>query len=195
MKFDKVTVTQYELDGLREFIPYSEIKLPKRATKYSAGYDIYSVRDFTLNPGESIKIPTGIKVKLDPDKFLMVVPRSGLGFKYGVRLANTVGIIDADYSSSDNEGHMWIKIDYPILDDNKKPMVIKQGDAICQGIILQYFKVDDDESDGVRNGGFGSTSKDVYEACDSINEGTFTCVNLNGNCQECMDKSKRGTDK
>ena len=195
MKFDKVTVTQYELDGLREFIAYKDIKLPKRATKYSAGYDMYSVRDFTLNPGESIKIPTGIKVKLDPDKFLMVVPRSGLGFKYGVRLANTVGIIDADYSSSDNEGHMWIKIDYPILNENKKPMIIKQGDAICQGIILQYFKVDDDESDGVRNGGFGSTSKAIYDACNDVNEGTFTCVNLNGNCQECLDKSKRGTDK
>lgn len=158
MRFDKITLTQYELDGLRDFISYNDIKLPKRATKYSAGYDIYSVRDFALNPGESIKIPTGIKIDLDPDKFLMVVPRSGLGFKYGARLANTVGIIDADYSSSDNEGHMWIKIDYPILNDNKKPMVIKQGDAICQGIILQYFKVDDDEADGIRNGGFGSTS-------------------------------------
>lgn len=158
MKFDKVTVTQYELDGLRDFIAYKDIKLPKRATKYSAGYDIYSVRDFTLNPGESIKIPTGIKVKLDPDKFLMVVPRSGLGFKYGVRLSNSVGIIDADYSSSDNEGHIWVKLDYPKLDIEQKPMIIKQGDAICQGIILPYFKVENDDTDNIRNGGFGSTN-------------------------------------
>ena len=159
MNFRKVTITQYELDGLREFIPYSDIKLPKRATKYSAGYDIYSVRDFTLYPGQSIKVPTGLSIKIDPDKFLMIVPRSGLGFKYGARLANTVGIIDADYSWSDNEGHMWVKLDYPKLDMEQQPMVIKQGEAFCQAIILQYFTVDDDDAEGVRNGGFGSTSK------------------------------------
>ena len=160
MKFNKISKTQYLLDfGVdNPCCTYDEIKLPQRATKYSAGYDIYAVTDFTLNPGESIKIPTGINIHIDPDKFLMIVPRSGLGFRYGVRLANSTGIIDADYSESDNEGHMWVKLDYPLLSQPQKPMVIKKGDAICQGIILSYFKVDGDDVDTSRNGGFGSTS-------------------------------------
>ena len=87
----------------------------------------------------------------------MVVPRSGLGFKFRIQLDNTVGIIDADYSNSDNEGHMWIKI----TNDSKHndSMTIEAGQAIAQGIIMSYFKVDDDCADGIRNGGFGSTSK------------------------------------
>lgn len=152
-KFNKITQTQYLLDGLDKCCKYSEIKLPKRATKMSAGYDIYSVKDFDLAPGETIKLPTGIQVYLDEDKFLAIVPRSGLGFKYRTQLWNTVGIIDSDYHTSDNEGHIWIKM----INESSNVLHIEKGQAICQGIIMQYFKTDDDESDGIRNGGFGST--------------------------------------
>lgn len=157
MMFHKITTTQYWLDKMDDYIPYNEIKIPKRATKCSAGYDFYSVRDFTLKPGESIKLPTGIHVHLDDDKFLAIVPRSGLGFKFRTQLDNTIGIIDADYTQSDNEGHIWVKI----TNDSKRGDVleIKQGDAICQGIIMQYFITEDDAVTRNRNGGFGSTSK------------------------------------
>lgn len=140
-------------------IKYDEIKLPRRATAHSAGYDIYSVTDFTLNSGECILLPTGIKVKLDSDKWLQIVPRSGSGFKFGIALANTCGVIDSDYyNNSKNEGHIWVKLTYPRSQINDKPFVVKKGDAICQGIISQYFVTEDDGSSEKRVGGFGSTS-------------------------------------
>lgn len=155
MKFKVITQTQYLLDHIDQYCKYNEIKLPTRATEGSAGYDIYSVADFTLSPGETIKLPTGIAAHLDSDKFLMIVPRSGLGFKYRTQLWNTCGIIDSDYQRSDNEGHIWVKM----INESDKILKINKGDAICQGIILQYFTVEDDNTDRVRNGGFGSTDK------------------------------------
>lgn len=136
---------------------YNLIKLPKRATKGSAGYDIFAPYDITIPPKGTVKVPTGIRVCLDGDKFLAIYPRSGLGFKYKMQLWNTIPVIDADYSGSDNEGHIWCKFfnDSP---DNKT-IIIKQGDAMCQGVIQQYFKTVNDETDGVRNGGIGSTTK------------------------------------
>ena len=136
---------------------YNLIKLPKRATTGSAGYDIFAPYDITIPPKGTVKVPTGIRVLLDSDKFLAIYPRSGLGFKYKMQLWNTIPVIDADYSGSDNEGHIWCKFfnDSP---DNKA-IIIKQGDAMCQGVIQQYFKTVNDEADGVRNGGIGSTTK------------------------------------
>ena len=158
MRFNKISGEQYITDCVGDYIAYDEIKLPQRATKHSAGYDIYSVADFTLYPGESVKLPTGINIELDTDKFLAIVPRSGLGFKFRTQLDNTIGVIDADYIESSNEGHIWVKI----TNDSKssKILEIKQGDAICQGIILPYFKVEDDCVETQRDGGFGSTSVD-----------------------------------
>lgn len=157
MKFEKISYEQAIKDNLS--LVYDKIKLPRRATKYSAGYDIYSPFDFVLYPGKEIKIPTGIHVSLDKDKFLMIVPRSGLGFKFGVRLANTVGVIDSDYINSDNEGHIWVKLSYSILDIEQRPIKIFAGDAICQGIICPFYKTEDDNTEEQRNGGFGSTDK------------------------------------
>lgn len=136
---------------------YNLIKLPKRATKGSAGYDIFAPYDITISPKGTVKVPTGLRVRLDDDKFLAIYPRSGLGFKYKMQLFNSVGIVDADYSQSDNEGHIWAKFYNDSPDD--KTIVIKQGDAMCQGIIQQFFKTIDDETDGIRNGGMGSTTK------------------------------------
>ena len=135
---------------------YDDIKLPRRATTGSAGYDIFAPYDIEIPAGETVKVPTGIRVTLDDDKFLAIYPRSGLGFKYKMQLYNTVGIIDSDYCYSDNEGHIWVKF-YNDSPDGKT-IKIEQGEAMCQGIIQQFFKTDDDNTDGVRNGGFGSTT-------------------------------------
>ena len=93
---------------------------------------------------------------MENDWVLKLYPRSGLGFKYRLELDNTVGIVDADYYYSDNEGHIFIKI----TNDSKegKTVHLKEGDGFAQGIFLQYGITVDDEADGVRNGGFGSTN-------------------------------------
>lgn len=159
-RFEKVSYNQYlEAIGgdIDLFDEYNDIIIPKRATTGSAGYDFFAPFTFTLNPNETIKIPTGIRVILDNDKFLAMYPRSGLGFKFRLQLDNTVGIIDSDYCNSDNEGHIFIKI----TNDGRegKSITINKGDGIAQGIITQFFKTDDDNSEGIRNGGFGSTTK------------------------------------
>lgn len=156
MKFEKISYTQYKKDNLDINIGYEQIKLPKRATKGSAGYDIFSVKDFELRPRQTILLPTGIKAQLDFDKYLLIVPRSGQGFKFKVQLYNTCGIIDSDYYNNEkNEGHIWVKLYNDSPEGNT--LVIKQGDAICQGIISHYFLVDDDNVERERGGGFGST--------------------------------------
>jgi dUTP pyrophosphatase len=159
-RFEKVSkeqfVSDYDLTENKEEV-YDEIKLPKRATVGSAGYDFYSPCDFTLAPGQTIKIPTGIRSYIEPGYVLSIYPRSGLGFKYRIQLNNTVGIIDSDYYNADNEGHIMIKL---TNDSNEgKTLEIKKGDGIAQGIFSEYFVTYDDSTDGVRTGGFGSTSK------------------------------------
>ena len=159
-KFEKVSFEQYAKDfemdqDVKEV--YDNIKLPYRATKGSAGYDFYSPIDFTLQPGETIKIPTGIRVKMEDDFVLILCPRSGLGFKYRLQLNNTIGVIDSDYYYSSNEGHMFAKI---TNDSNEgKVISLKAGEAFMQGIFLEYGIVEDDDSSAIRDGGFGSTSK------------------------------------
>jgi len=136
---------------------YEEIKLPRRATKGSAGYDFYAPFSFTLKPGETIKIPTGIRAKMEENWVLKLYPRSGLGFKFRLQMNNTVGIIDSDYFYSDNEGHIFVKL---TNDSNEGKVVeIAAGTGIVQGIFLEYGITVDDAADGVRNGGFGSTTK------------------------------------
>lgn len=136
---------------------YDNIKLPERATVGSAGYDFKTPFAFTLKPGETIKIPTGIRVEMEPDWVLKLYPRSGLGFKYRLQLNNTVGIIDSDYFYSDNEGHIFAKL---TNDSNEGKIVsLEAGDGFMQGIFVQYGITIDDDAEGVRNGGFGSTGK------------------------------------
>ena len=156
MRFEKISIERFHTDKLDERCDYADVKLPKRATRFSAGYDFYAPFAFTLEAGQTVKIPTGIRVLLDDDKFLMIVPRSGLGFKFRLQLDNTAGIIDADYAGSANEGHIFIKL----TNDSRegKTLSVAQGEAFAQGIILQYFTTEDDDSVAVRNGGFGSTN-------------------------------------
>ncbi len=136
---------------------YDEIKLPKRATAGSAGYDFYAPSGIVIEPGKTVKIPTGIRVEMENEWVLKCYPRSGLGFKYRLQLNNTVGIIDSDYFYSDNEGHIFAKL---TNDTNEgKTVEIPAGTGFMQGIFVEYgITVDDDVTD-VRNGGFGSTTK------------------------------------
>ena len=136
---------------------YEELPMPRRATTGSAGYDFFTPFDITLKPGETIKIPTGIRCRMDQDWVLQLFPRSGLGFKFRLQLNNTVGIIDSDYYYSDNEGHIFAKI---TNDSNEgKTLMVKRGEGFMQGIFLQYGIVEDDCTTKIRNGGFGSTTR------------------------------------
>lgn len=136
---------------------WDNIKIPTRATKGSAGYDFHSTFNFVLEPNMTVKVPTGIRCEMDEDWVLKLYPRSNQGFKFRLQLNNTVGIIDSDYFYSDNEGHIFIKI---TNDSNeKKTLVITEGDAFVQGVFVPYGITVDDKADGIRNGGFGSTSK------------------------------------
>lgn len=146
---------QYTEADIRDM--YESLLLPKRATKGSAGYDFFAPFAFSLPPAATIKIPTGIRVKMDEDWVLKIYPRSGLGFKYRLQMNNTVGIIDSDYFFSDNEGHIFIKM---TNDSNEgKTVEVAQGTGFAQGIFLEYGITIDDDTDGIRNGGFGSTTK------------------------------------
>ena len=165
-KFEKVSFEQFAKDWADNFPNhsinkileiYENIKTPQRATMGSAGYDFYSPIDFTLKPGCTIKIPTGIRVKMDEGWVLKCYPRSGFGFKYRVQLNNTVGIIDSDYFFSDNEGHIFAKL----TNDTNEALIlkVKSSEGFMQGIFVEYgITVDDDVTDK-RNGGFGSTTK------------------------------------
>lgn len=164
-KFHKVSEKQFQKDWQDTFgekqedvhAIYENIRLPKRATAGSAGYDFYAPVDITLNPGETIKIPTGIRVEMESNWVLKCYPRSGLGFKYRLQLNNTVGIIDSDYFYSDNEGHMFAKI---TNDSNEEKTVqIRSGEGFMQGIFVEYGITVDDDVTEVRNGGFGSTTR------------------------------------
>ena len=136
---------------------YDSIKLPKRATSGSAGYDFYAPVAITLEPGKTVKVPTGIRAKMEDNWVLKLYPRSGLGFKYRLQLNNTVGIIDSDYYDSDNEGHIFAKI---TNDSNEgKTVEIAEGTGFMQGIFIEYGITLDDDVTEVRNGGFGSTTK------------------------------------
>ena len=167
MHFEKISFTQWVEDYNKTFgkdmvrtydaeKDYEAIKLPKQGTARSMGMDFFAPYDITILPNNYELIPTGIRWvvdKIDDNVGLIIVPRSGLGFKHGIRLANTVGVIDADYHNSDNEGHIMIKLFNP----SKERVKIKQGQGIAQGIILPFFICDGAESDADRNGGFGST--------------------------------------
>ncbi|MGN1042477.1 MAG: dUTP diphosphatase [Christensenellales bacterium] len=161
-KFEKVSFDEYKkaLEGrsdeeIKEI--YDGISLPRRATKGSAGYDFYAPYDVTLLSGESVKIPTGIRVKIADGWVLALFPRSGLGFKFRLQLDNTVGIIDADYYESDNQGHIFCKITNDSREN--KTLSVKRGNGFCQGIFLPFGITTDDETTAERNGGFGSTDK------------------------------------
>ena len=153
-KFYKVSEIQLKENNLTE----EDILLPKRATSGSAGYDFFAPFAFSLQSGESIKIPTGIRVKIEEGWVLKIYPRSSLGFKYRLTLNNTVGIIDSDYFNADNEGHIFIKL----TNCGEKPLEVEKGKGFAQGIFIEYGITEDDDCTSTRFGGFGSTDKKSF---------------------------------
>jgi len=165
-KFEKVSPRQFINDWIATFpqqsveqalIAYEQIQLPSRATSGSAGYDFFAPVGFELPAGTSIKIPTGIRAFIEEGWVLTLYPRSSLGFKYRFQLDNSVGIIDSDYAHSDNEGHIFLRM----TNDNRegKGLRVSSGTAFAQGIFLPFGVTVDDDAQGVRNGGFGSTTR------------------------------------
>ena len=162
--FTKVSFEQWTKDcginglgdaELKEW--YDAIKLPQQATSASAGCDFYMPFNLNFEAGSIFRIATGIRWVTDGEgdkgKVLLIFPRSGLGFRYGIRLTNTVGVIDADYCNSDNEGHIIISLENPSSSNVQLP----EGKAFCQGIVVNYEIPDGAESEAERSGGFGST--------------------------------------
>lgn len=173
-KFEKVSFEQFRKDWMKafgedygnalrntEFLNnaikecYDNIKMPKRSTSGSAGYDMFLPFNLELEIDEVKVVPTGIRCKMDSGWVLKAYPRSGHGFKYGVHLANTVGIIDEDYYNADNEGHIHIKL----VNDSilSRTIELEADTAFCQGIFVPFGITVDDDTDGIRKGGFGST--------------------------------------
>lgn len=162
-KFEKVSYEQFKKDLLElmgeifkeEQIQaiYDYIELPKRSTSGSAGYDFVTPISFIAKTSGGVVIPTGIRCKIDHGWVLKLYPRSGQGFKYGMHLYNTVGIIDSDYYNAENEGHILVKVSVK----EETGDVIKLGSKFCQGIFEQYGITYDDDAHEVRTGGFGST--------------------------------------
>ena len=165
-KFHKVSFEQFKADWADTFPDtpeeeiihiYEGIRLPARATSGSAGYDFFTPVPLTLAPGENMKVPTGIRAEIDAGWVLQIFPRSSLGFKFRLQLNNTVGIIDSDYFTAKNEGHIFIKM----TNSNRqgKTLSIVGGEGFAQGIFLPFGITEDDDADGERTGGFGSTTK------------------------------------
>lgn len=132
------------------------VKLPKRKTKKSAGYDFFAIEDFTLYPNKLCIVPTGVKAYMEDDEVLYLHIRSSVAFKRGVRMLNSIGVIDTDFvDNPDNEG----EISLGLLSHNDDIVHIKKGERIAQGVFHKFLITDDDDAEGKRVGGIGSTDK------------------------------------
>lgn len=158
-RFEKVSKNRFLEDlsvlGIADAIEYEDIVLPQRATSGSAGYDFYSPVEVLLKPGESCRIPSGIRCRIDQEYVLQLYPRSSLGFKYRMRLLNTVGIIDSDYYNADNEGHIIVGV----VNEGDRELLIRKNDRFVQGVFYRFFLAEEEEENSrERHGGFGSTN-------------------------------------
>ena len=136
------------------------INLPVRKTKYSAAYDIEAAEEIVLPSFQKgmkpTLIPTGLKAYMQSDEVLLIVPRSSGPKKQGISFPHNVGVIDSDYyNNPDNEGHIFVQC----INLKDEDVVIKKGEAVAQAIFQKYLTVDDDNAEGMRTGGFGSTDR------------------------------------
>ncbi len=143
--FEKISFKQFKKDVADDRALYDSIVIPQRDSHASVGYDLPLLSDLELAPGETAKLPTGLKARFQPDEVLLIVVRSKTGFKYNIRLCNQVGIIDADYyNNPDNEGHLFIKVQ----NEDTVAHSFKRGDALVQGIFMKYLTTDNDQDLG-----------------------------------------------
>ena len=164
-KFEKVSWGQFQKDYVDTFGEgktinmddvrkiYDDIKLPCRKTRFSAGHDISIPFNITLPSKEKLMIPTGVRCKMDTDYVMIIAPRSSLGIKKGLRISNTIPVIDSDYYDANNEGHIFVSV----INDGKEPIKFKAGDNIVQALFVPYGIADDDVVTAERTGGIGST--------------------------------------
>ena len=132
----------------------ANVVLPTRATEKSAGYDLRALGGYTLKPGETHFFKTGLKARMEKDDVLLLFPRSSLAIKKGLRLTNSVAVIDADYyGNENNDGHIMISL----FNFSDHEVTIEGQERIAQGIFIKYLTTDDDQASGERKGGFGST--------------------------------------
>jgi dUTP pyrophosphatase len=136
---------------------YEIVTKPRRATRRSSGYDFVSPFSFMLEPNENIKFPLGIKVYMLEDEELLIFPRSSVGFKFRIKIDNTIGKIDSDfYNNPTNEGDIHISL----TNTGSKYWTVKAGDKICQGSFYKYLITDTDNPEKEdRVGGIGSTDE------------------------------------
>lgn len=140
-RFEKISFEQFKKDIKDDKNLYDSYNLPKRSTRYAAGYDFEAIESFTIKPGEIKKIPTGIKATMENDEVLLLIDRSSQGFKYNIRMCNQVGVIDKDYyNNKDNEGHIWIKLQ----NEGDEDYIVREKDGIIQGLFVKYLLTDDD---------------------------------------------------
>lgn len=139
----------------------SEVRVPKRSTKHSAGYDFEACED-VLIPSihvhgyvTPVLVKTGIKAYMQEDEYLQLANRSSNPIKRGLVMSNSIGVVDQDYyNNPDNEGHIM----FQFMNFGESDLIIRKGEKIGQGIFLKYYRTDEDEvSTEVRSGGFGST--------------------------------------
>lgn len=156
-KFEKISLNEYhKFQAQYDETWYNNLELPKRATKYSAGYDIHCPFDLVLPAKSTLKVPTLLKCDMEENNVLLIDVRSSLGFKHNVRLCNTIPVIDKDYfNNEDNEGHIFLKFYNP----NDYDIEFKANERIAQALFMRYDITDDDIAEGERKGGIGSTNK------------------------------------
>lgn len=144
-----------------------DIDMPRRKTRKSAGYDIVAPETVFIQPHKFVLIPTNIKVSVEDNEFVMVVPRSSLYKKHKLIMVNSVGVIDADYfGNPDNDGNVGALL----LNDSDDVQVIGKNEAFAQAIIMEYKVTDDDNADGERLGGYGSTDKHYVEKSNNYHD-------------------------
>ena len=154
--FEKVSFEEFAKTISDDEDLYNEYSLPRRATKNSAGYDFFAIKEIVIKPGEIVKIPTGYKARFNETEALLLIVRSSMGFKYNVRMCNQVGLIESDYyDNPSNEGHIYVALQ----NEGNEEYIIKKGDAYTQGIFINFLTCDD-EVNATRLGGIGSTNKE-----------------------------------
>ena len=156
-RFDRISPEEFLRDAahLARPLALTDIPLPVRATAGSAGYDFVCPAEVTLGPEESIVVPTGMRAFMEPGWVLLIFPRSGLGFRHHLRLANTTGVIDSDYVNAPNGGHIMVKI----VNGSDNAFTLEHGERFCQGVFVPYGLAEETAQPGGRSGGLGSTGR------------------------------------